>query len=266
MSSEQSKLGEARIAAALAAQQGRTQPLPKRFFTAATIDRRDAGYAILLDGRLARTPARKELILPAEAAATLVAAEWNRVADIIDPAEMPLTRMVNSAIDGVADQSAAVFEEVMNYVASDLLIYRAADPERLVEAQSAAWDPVLDLFRDEHGARFILADGVVHAAQPPATLSLMRQALAEYVGQDAASALRLTGLNVMTTLTGSALLALAVVQGRIKAVEAWAAAHVDESFQESQWGEDADALVRRQNRWRDMQAAATLVQSLPAAV
>lgn len=263
MSSEQSKLGEARIAAALAAQQGRAQPLPKRFFTAATIDRRDAGYAILLDGRPARTPARRELMLPAEAAAAVVADEWNRLGDVIDPAEMPLTRMVNSAIDGVADQAAAVFDEVANYAASDLLVYRAAEPERLVEAQSAAWDPVLDLFRGEHGARFILAQGIMPVAQPPATLSLIRQAIAEAVGRDAATPFRLAGLNVMTTLTGSALLALAVAQGRISAETAWAAAHVDEHFQESQWGQDAEALARRQGRWRDMQAAATLVNSLP---
>ncbi len=121
-------------------------------------------------------------------------------------------------------------------------------------------------FRGEHGARFILAQGIMPLAQPPATLSLIRQAIAEAVGQDAATPFRLAGLNVMTTLTGSALLALAVAQGRISAETAWAAAHVDEHFQESQWGQDAEALARRQGRWRDMQAAAILVQSLPVPV
>ena len=266
MSSDPSRLDQDRIAAALAAQQGRTQPLAKRFFTAATVETRDGGYAVLLDGRPARTPARRELKLPGEAAAAAVADEWNKLGEVVDPAEMPLTRIVNSSIDGVADQFDAVFDEVAGYAASDLLVYRAAEPARLVEAQSAAWDPVLDLFRSEHGARFILAQGVMHVAQPPATLSLIRQALAEAVGQGAPAPFRLACLNLMTTLTGSALLALAVAQGRISAQAAWAAAHVDEQFQESQWGQDAEALARRHHRWRDMQAAATMIGLLPTSL
>ena len=115
-----------------------------------------------------------------------------------------------------------MFEEIVNYVGSDLLLYRAETPERLVADQASAWDPVLDVYRTEYGARFILARGVMPVSQPPATLSLMRQALAEAVGQGPGAPFRLAALNVMTTLTGSALLGLAVMNGRLTPAEAWA--------------------------------------------
>ena len=253
-----SKLGSDRIAIALAAQRGTGQALPKRFFNAAEVEKRGDAYAVLLDGKPAKTPACRDLVLPSEAAALAFAAEWNALGDYIDPVGLPFTRIVNAAIDGVAAQAEAVFEEVVNYVGSDLLLYRAAEPERLVADQAEAWDPVLDMVRDQTGARFILAEGIVHVAQPPATLSLMRQELAEAVGEGPAAPFRLAALNVMTTLTGSALLGLVVLQGRLAPEAAWSAAHVDEAFQESRWGLDDEAQERRDRRWREMQAAAKL--------
>ena len=259
------KLGDDRIAMAVGAQRGGSPVRPKRFFKSADVGRRGDAYAVLLDGRPAKTPARLDLAVPTEAAAAALAEEWNGLGDTIDPAALPLTRIVNAAIDGVAAQSEAVFEEIVNYVGSDLLLYRAETPERLVADQASAWDPVLDVYRTEYGARFILARGVMPVSQPPATLSLMRQALAEAVGQGPGAPFRLAALNVMTTLTGSALLGLAVMNGRLTPAEAWAAAHVDETFQESQWGQDAEARARRDGRWREMAAAARLGQAVDPA-
>jgi chaperone required for assembly of F1-ATPase len=233
-------------------------PKPKRFYETARAEERDGAFALLLDGRAAKTPAKRPLALPSRPAAEALAGEWNAQVEVIDPARMPLTRMSNTAIDGVADQMAAVAGEVKTYLGSDLLVYRAADPASLVAAQAAAWDPVLDWARDSFGARFVLAEGVTFVAQPPATLSALGAVVGAVVGQGAGAPFRLAALNVMTTLTGSALLALAVMHGRLTPDAAWAAAHVDELFQESQWGADAEALERRERRWADMKAAATL--------
>ena len=231
---------------------------PKRFYAEAGVAEREGGFALLLDGRAAKTPAKRPLALPSEPAALAVAAEWNAQVAVIDPALMPLTRISNSAIDGVAEQMEAVIAEVKTYLASDLLAYRATDPASLVAAESAAWDPVLDWVRDAFGARFILAAGVTFVEQPPATLAALGAVVDALVGQGPAAPFRLSALHVMTTLTGSALLALAVMHGRLTPEGAWAAAHVDELFQEAQWGSDAEALERRDRRWADMKAAATL--------
>ncbi|WP_237479036.1 ATP12 family chaperone protein [Lichenibacterium dinghuense] len=233
-------------------------PKPKRFYAEAAAEERDGAFALVLDGRAAKTPAKRPLALPSRAAAEAVAAEWNAQVEVIDPARMPLTRLCNTAIDGVAEQMAAVADEVRTYLTSDLLAYRAADPAPLVLAQARAWDPVLDWAREAHGARFVLAEGITFVAQPPATLAAMGSAVDGVVGSGAGAPFRLAALDVMTTLTGSALLALAVMQARLTPEDAWAAAHVDELFQESQWGADAEALERRERRWADMRAAAML--------
>ena len=230
---------------------------PRRFYAAATVAARDDGYALLLDGRPARTPAKRDLRLPNEPSAAALAAEWNAQAGVIDPAAMPLTRLANTAIDGVAAQMRAVSDEVKTYLSSDLLAYRAGGPASLVEAQERAWDPVIAWAREAFGARFLLAEGVTFVAQPPATLAAMGGAVDAVVGAGAAAPFRLAALHVMTTLTGSALLALSVMQGRLPTEAVWAAAHVDELFQESQWGRDQEALERRERRWAEMRAAAT---------
>ena len=233
-------------------------PKPKRFYTKASVEQRADAFALSLDGRGAKTPAKRPLALPSRPAAEALAEEWDAQVEWIDPARMPLTRMCNTAIDGVAEQMAAVADEVKTYLASDLLAYRAGDPAPLAAAQAEAWDPVLDWAREVFGARFVLAEGVTFVAQPPAALAAMGAVVDATVGQGAGAPFRLAALDVMTTLTGSALLALAVMHGRLAPEEAWAAAHVDELFQEARWGSDAEALERRQRRWADMRAAATL--------
>ena len=233
-------------------------PWPKRFYARATAGEREGGFALLLDGRPAKTPAKRDLLLPSRPSAEALASEWDAQREIIDPAAMPITRICNTAIDGVAAQVAAVAAEVKTYLTSDLLAYRAADPPPLVAAQARDWDPVLDWARDAFGARFILAQGVTFVAQPPATLDAMGDVVDAIVGERPAAPFRLAAIHVMTTLTGSALLALAVMHGRLTPEGAWDAAHVDELFQESRWGSDAEALERRERRWSEMKAAATV--------
>ncbi|HLJ70777.1 MAG TPA: ATP12 family protein [Roseiarcus sp.] len=234
-----------------AAQANMRPPLPKRFYISAGVAPREGGFALTLDGRGARTPAKNLLILPTRPLAEIIVAEWDAQGETIDPATMPATRLANSAIDGVQPKIPEVRLEIAAYAGADLLCYRAGEPESLVEAQAAAWDPVLDWARDELGARFILSEGVRHVAQPEPALQAVGAAL-ETIGDPFA----LAALHVMTTLTGSALLALAVARRRLSAEEAWRAAHVDEDFQISRWGEDAEAAARRAARWREMAAAA----------
>jgi chaperone required for assembly of F1-ATPase len=158
--------------------------------------------------------------------------------------------MVNSAIDGVSARRQEVVDDLVKYAGSDLICYRAAEPDRLVRAQNAAWNPVLEWSRDTHGARFALAEGVMHVTQPGAATDAIGAAL-----EAIRSPFQLAALHVMTTLTGSVLIALAHAAGRLDPDEAWAAAHVDEHHQESIWGEDHEAMLRRRDREADFRAA-----------
>lgn len=230
--------------------------LPKRFYKEASVAERDGGFAVQLDGRNVKTPAKRDLVLPTRAAAEAIAAEFAAQGAEIDPATMPITRIVNSAIDGVAPRRAEVADDVVKYSGSDLLCYRADGPAELIALQAKHWDPVLDWAARDLGARFALAQGIMPVEQPEAARAAVAKAVEPF------DPLRLAALHVMTTLTGSALLALAHALGRIDAETAWAAAHVDEDWQIAKWGEDAEAKERRTRRKADMMAASRLLSLL----
>ncbi|QFU16785.1 ATP12 family chaperone protein [Microvirga thermotolerans] len=236
-----------------AAQAGMKPTLPKRFYREAAVEERDGLHALTLDGRGARTPGRHPLAVASRPLAEAIAAEWAAQGAEIDPSTMPITRIVNSALDGVAPRMAEVAEDLVRYAGSDLLYYRMSEPERLARSQTAAWDPILAWARERHGARFALAEGVMHVTQPEEAIAAIRRVVDE-VG----SPLALAALHVMTTLTGSVLIALAHAEGVLDAEEAWAAAHVDELYQESVWGEDYEASERRKRRQAEFAAASTV--------
>ena len=219
------------------------------------------GFAILLDGKPVRTPARRLLAAPVHALAEAIAAEWRAQVDVIDPARMPLTRLANAIIDGVTAAPRPVKAEIEKYLATDLLFYRASEPEGLTARQAQLWDPVLEWACEAHGARFQLAAGVMHVAQPAEAIAAVAGAIPGGEG-GAAELWRLGALNVATALTGSALLALALAAGRIDADAAWAAAHVEEDWNMEFWGRDELALSRRAFHFDELRAAATVLSLL----
>ena len=233
------------------------KPLPKRFYKAVGIDATEAGHAVLLDGRPVRTPAKQALAVPTRAVAELLAAEWDAQKEVIDPATMPVTRLANTAIDGVAQDIRGVFDDILNFAGTDLLCYRASEPVELVQRQAEQWDPVIGWAAEQLGARFILAEGVVHQAQPRAAINAVAEALRAH-----ATPLGLACLHMITSLTGSALIAIAFAEKRLTAEQAWSLAHLDEDWQIEHWGTDEEAFQRRENRWRDMQAATATLDAL----
>jgi chaperone required for assembly of F1-ATPase len=238
-----------------AARRAMRPPLPRRFYQKAGVEEGDGGYRVVLDDRPVRTPARGFLIVPSRRLAHAIAAEWDAQTQTIDPITMPLTRLANSIIDGVAAAPGPVAADVEKYLGSDLLFYRAEGPQRLIERQARLWDPVLAWARETLDARFVLAQGVVHAAQPEGAIAAARAAIPD-------NPWPLGAVHVITTLTGSALLALALLRGQLTADEVWTAAHVDEDWNMEQWGRDEIALARRAARRAELEAAATMLAAL----
>ncbi len=225
--------------------------LRKRFYQAVTVGEGMA-YPILLDGRAVKTPAGGALAAPSRPLAQAIAAEWDAQGERIDPAAMPLTRLANTIIDGVAPNPEPLRQEIVNYLGSDLVCYRAATPEGLVARQAQHWDPVLAWAREAHGARFVLGEGVIFVAQPENAVAAARSAIPS-------DPWRLGAISAITTLTGSALIALAVAAEQLGVDEAWAAAHVDEDWNMDFWGRDELAMQRRTARFAEMQAAGTVL-------
>jgi chaperone required for assembly of F1-ATPase len=240
-----------------AARRGMRPILPKRFYKTASAGEKDGGFALLLDGKMAKTPSKKRLVLPTRALAEAIVAEWAAQESEIDPTKMPLTRLANLAIDKVVEEAAAIREEIVRYASSDHVLYRAGEPEGLVALQAAHWDPILEWAHSALGARFILAEGVNFVAQPEAALAAARAEIESWPPPFA-----LAALASLTSLAGSALVALALARGRLSTVEAWNAAHVDEDWNVRQWGEDAEAVSRRAQRFAEFEAAAKMLALL----
>lgn len=231
--------------------------LPKRFYAEVRTEKRDEGHVLLLDGRPARTRLRHLFCVETGAAAELLADEWSAQGEFIVPSTMPVTRMVNAAVDHVAEARGEVVADILNYARSDLVCYRASDPERLVALQAQHWDPVLNHIRSRYGARFVLSEGIRYVEQAASAIEALRARI-----EGLRSAAALAALHVLTTISGSALIALGVADGTLSGEAGYDAGEVDADFEISVWGGDEEAMARRALRRADFIAAAGLLHAL----
>jgi chaperone required for assembly of F1-ATPase len=232
-------------------------PLRKRSYTSSGVAPAERGFAVTLDGKPIKTPSGRVVAMPSQVIAEAVAAEWEAQKETIDPLTMPMTRFANSVVDAVVDRVDVVRDDIAKYFASDLLFYRAGHPEGLVAREAQHWDGVLFWAADTLGAHFILAQGIMHVSQPEQAIAAARDALP-------CDPWSVAALHVVTTLTGSALLALALHQGVRDPDQVWSAAHVDEDFNAEQWGEDEEVVARRAGRRLDFDAAVAILSALKA--
>lgn len=230
--------------------------MPKRFYKDVTVAKTETGYAVLLDGRAIKTPSMSVLHLTSEAAAQLIAKEFDAQAAEINALTMPTTRIANSAAEGVIGKMAEVRADLVSFAGSDLVCYRAETPVGLFNNQNTYWNPIIDWAEHSFGKRPALAGGIIHVTQPEHLLTSIEQHL-----DTIDNPYRLAALHVMTTLTGSVLLPLCHIAGAITLEAAWQAAHVDEDWNIEMWGPDADAEKRRDLRLKDMKAASNLFQA-----
>jgi len=207
----------------------------KRFWADAKVVAQPGGWTVTLDGRAVKTPLKAALVLPTEAFAEAVAREWDAVGEKIDPNAMPFTRAANAAIDKVTPQRAEVIDLLADYGGNDLLCYRAGWPEGLAARQQEVWDPILDWAADRFGGRLNTVIGVIPTAQDRKVLATMRAAL------EAMTPFQLTGAHDLISLSGSLVLAFAVIERAQPPETAWEASRIDEAWQIGEWGTDDEA-------------------------
>jgi chaperone required for assembly of F1-ATPase len=230
----------------------------KRFYKKAEPVPAAGGHGIALDGRLVKTSGKHDLILPSLALAAAVAAEWDVQRGEIRREAMPLTRLAGATIDRSAALRNAVVQQVAEYAGTDLVCYRAAHPPALAAVQQAVWQPLIDWAAERYDAPLVVTTGVVPASQPPASLAGFAEAIAEH------DDFSLTALHAATAACGSLVIALALMEGRLDADQAFAASQLDESFQIEAWGEDSEQVERRAALSADIEAAARFVSLLGA--
>lgn len=221
----------------------------KRFYTAADVRAVEDGFAVILDGRIVKTPDDARLVLPTRELAAAIAEEWTAQDKTVRPDTMPLARLAVAAIDQVRPDREAVVGRILAYAGTDLVCYRAEAPADLAARQEAAWRPLLEWVNGACGASFVVTRGVMPVAQPSATAVALQAAVAPFDDMEIAA------LASATAATGSLVIALALAAGCVDAEDAFAASLVDEMFQAERWGDDAEAAGRRRILRREIRAA-----------
>lgn len=228
----------------------------KRFYKAAAASEADGGWTVTLDGKPLRTPAKAPFLTPGRKLAEAAAAEWEAQQGEVKPADMPVTKSVNTAIDRTAVEFEAVAEAVAAYGASDLICYRAEAPAGLRERQNEAWDPLIAWAQEAYGARLITTTGVMPQLQPAEGSRRLADAVSAF------SAFQLTALYDLTALSGSLIIALAVASGRLDAEEGWRLSRIDEDWQKELWGADDEAEAVAARKSGEFAAAARFLELL----
>lgn len=230
----------------------------KRFYKQAGVAATaDGGFVVTLDGRSVRSPAGRPLVLPTAALAEAVAAEWQAQGTHVEPATMPLMQLSATALDRIPPHRDAVIEELLQFAATDLLCYYAQEPRDLIERQVREWQPLLDWAMTRFDAPLRVTSGVMPVPQSDEALEALGRAVAVL------DPWVLTALQAATAATGSLVLGLALVDGRLDADAAFTTSHLDELYQIELWGDDTEAESRRRRLRDDVAAAGRLVELLP---
>ncbi|MCX7282276.1 MAG: ATPase [Alphaproteobacteria bacterium] len=225
----------------------------KRFYKDVSVAHGVNGLAVLLDGKPVKTPGRRALALPTERLAEAIAVEWQSQGEEVLATTMPLLRLANTVIDGVALNPGDVVSAILRFGENDLLCYRAQQPPELVKRQAEGWDPALDWVRQLHGVHMTVAEGFSHVDQSPDALGALRQALQEF------DPFSLAALHVIASITGSTVLALVVAEGFISGAYAFQLSRIDETYQAEKWGEDAEAIKRAAALAHELDKAVELI-------
>ncbi|MBE7731874.1 ATP12 family chaperone protein [Devosia faecipullorum] len=231
--------------------------LPKRFYSSVDVARGEDGFSVTLDGKQVRTPGHKiPVVVQSLGIAQAMAEEWAAQGEFIDPASMPMVRLINSAVESGDEMVPAFRAEIGKFAGNDLLLYRADSPQELVAEQERHWDGALVKLARHFDVSFQPTIGILHQKQPDATLLALDAAL------EGQGLHMLTALVSITGLTGSGLLAIALLNQLLDEDEIWEAAHVDEDYQIRLWGEDEEAQERRKKRRIEFDMAAKVVAEL----
>ena len=225
----------------------------KRFYRTATVAALEKGFTVTLDSRPIKTPAGSLLVLPSMALAQAIAEEWLAQEETIVPNTMPVTQLAVTAVDRVAPERPAIVDQLVAYAGSDLLCYRAEEPEDLVALQGASWQPLLDWMAEDRGARLVVTTGVIPVDQSSEAIDALRTVV------EGVTDVELTALASVVPASGSLVVGLALVLRRIDAAAAFEISQLDESYQIDRWGDDTEAAERRRRLRDDIHSAATFL-------
>ena len=226
----------------------------KRTWEIVAVQRSEVGFLVTLDDQPIITPAKNTLLLPSSSLANRVANEWKEQNNEIIPAEMPFTRLSNSAIDKVSSQFKEVADILSEFGETDLFYYRASSPAELVEKQKIAWDPFLDWVNTSMNVRINVSSGVMFIDQDDDEMVKLKAPIYNM------TPFQLAGFHEIVTISGSLIGAYAFVEKAFTADQVWSASRIDEEWQIEQWGSDEEATATSGKKYHDFKIGCEFFQ------
>jgi len=220
----------------------------KRFYDSVSVEAEGEGFVVQLDGRGVKTPLRAELVMSNRAIADAVAGEWREQGEEVEPDQMPMMRYATTSIDRIKPDRLEINDMIAAFAGHDLLCYRA-DEADLRQLQDDNWQPLLDWASDTFETELAVTSGIIPVDQPADALARLKTVVQDFGDGE------LAALHTVTSITGSLIVALALLRGEIDVEQAWQAATVDETYQAKKWGLDDEAEQRLTNLRVELEAA-----------
>lgn len=215
----------------------------------------NSAFAVCAKSKPLLTPGRNPLCLPTQALAEAIAGEWGAHGKFV-AGNMPLTALAYTAIDRIAGQEENIVEVLLAYVDTDTLSYRSSSSEKLAKTQQEQWDPYTGWMSTRFGGIWQITTGVMPLEQPAA----IHQAIGKYLAGQ--GAMRLSAACVLASLFSSLVLAVAVLEKRLEADEAFRLSRLEEEAQAEAWGRDGEAERRAQRMQAECVAAGRFLRLL----
>mgnify|MGYP000885775937 CR=1 FL=1 len=230
------------------------RPGTQKFYERAHLEETDGGFTILLDGRTLKTPAGSSLSIPSEPLARQITEEWSAQEDTINPSTMPMTSLCCTMFDRIVPRKVEITHQLLRYVETDLLCYRAQEPADLAHRQHEAWQPLIDWVAETYSAHLVVTEGVLPIPQPQEAIKSLSATV------DSLHDWELTALSCVAPIAGSLIVGLALVLGRITASDAISVIQLDEDYQNETWGTVEEAKQQQKGIQQEIESAAAFVQ------
>ena len=222
----------------------------KRFWREVTLEPEGTAWQVALDGRRVKTAQARAQVAPTRALGEALAAEWRAQGEEVSAAKFAFRDLADYAIDIVAVDPGDAIRRILAYAEGDTLCYRAEPDEPLAVRQRVAWEPLLKAAEAAHGVEFVRIVGILHRAQPEATLAVLRRHL------ETLDPFALAALQTLASLAASLVIGLAALKSGADAEALFAASNLEEDWQAEQWGWDFEAEATRARKLATFSGAA----------
>ena len=196
-------------------------------------------FCVMLDKRILKTPLKRDLILPNLNLAEEIVKEWDQDSKKINTESMIFYGLISTSLDKIIDNKNLYINDILDYVDTDLICYRAESPKELVELQKNKWDPIILFIEKYIGIKVQVFQGIFPKKQHTTVHTKLTNLINQF------SIFEISVLHRITNITGSIFLSLCVLKKDISKKEVFELSVLDELWQSENWGFDEEISQKR---------------------